>query len=170
MKNTPILLLAAALIAGGCQSSQTSSTPVKQDNVAVSFQDADKFTDARESFGASSSQYYLDQLSEHLKKVAGKQLTTGQKLDVTINDIDLAGDFIPGNASTQDIRVIKEIYIPRVKLTFKLLDAEGKVLKEGARSLSDLNYMSNIGLIDRDQPLFYDKALLTNWVRQEIKS
>ena len=39
-----------------------------------------------------------------------------------------------------------------------------------ARDLSDLNYMSNIGLIDRDQPLFYDKALLTNWVRQEIKS
>ncbi|MES1169015.1 MAG: DUF3016 domain-containing protein, partial [Oleiharenicola lentus] len=114
-------------------------------------------------------QYYLDQLSDHLKKVAARHMADGQKLEVTITDVDLAGDFIPGNASSQDVRIIKEIYIPRIKLSFRLLDADGHVLKEGERKLTDLNFMSNIGLIGRDQPLFYDKALLTDWAQKELK-
>ncbi len=167
MKTSTTLLLVAALAAG---SVYAATADPKTSNVTVSFHEADKFTDARSAFGSNTDQYYLDTLSDHLKKMAAKQLAAGQKLEVTINDIDLAGDFLPGNPNTQDIRIIKDIYVPRVKLTFKLLDAEGKVIKEGERKLSDLNFMGNIGLIDRDQPLFYDKALLTDWVRKEFKS
>lgn len=170
MRTTPILFLAAALIAGGCQSAQTASTPAKRDNVAVNFHEADKFTDARESFGAGSSQYYLDVLSEHLHRVASTRLAAGQKLTVTFTDIDLAGDFIPTHSQLQNVRIIKDIYIPRMFMTFQLTDADGKVIKEGERKLTDLNFMNNIGLIDRNQPLYYDKALLTNWVNQEIRS
>lgn len=167
MKTSTTLLLVAALAAGSVYAADAAP---KTSNVTVTFHESDKFTDARSSFGSSTDEYYLTMLSDHLKKVAGKQLAAGQKLEITISDVDLAGDFLPGNPNTQDIRIIKEIYVPRVKLTFKLLDAEGKVVKEGERKLSDLNYTNNIGLIDRDQPLFYDKALLTDWVKKEFKS
>lgn len=170
MKTTPILLLAAVLIAGGCQSAQTSSTPVKRDNVAVNFHEADKFTDVRESFGDSSSQHYLDLLSKHVQRTASALLPAGQKLTVTFTDIDLAGDFLPLQSSMQDVRVIKDIYLPHMSLSFKITDADGKVIKEGSRRLTDLNFMNNIGLVDRNQPLFYDKALLSRWVEQEIRS
>ena len=170
MKTTPILFLTAALIAGGCQSAQTSSAPSKSDNVAVNFLESDKFTDVRESFGDSPSQHYLDLLSKHLQHTAAVLLPPGQKLTVTFTDIDLAGDFLPMNSSLQDVRVIKDIYMPHMSLSFKITDADGKVLKEGSRRLTDLNFMNNLGLIGRNEPLYYDKALLSDWVSKELKS
>src|SRR5688572_24614091 len=116
------LLIVAALVAGSAYAAEK-----KASNVTVAFHESDKFTDARSSWGGSTDQYYLDTLAEHVQKTAGKRLAEGQKLEVTINDIDLAGDFRPGRASLQDVRIIKDIYLPRVKLTFKLVDAAGKV-------------------------------------------
>lgn len=162
----PHLLLAAVITAGSVFAADAEK---KESNVTVNFQDSEKFTDARSSFGNSTDEGYLKILSEHLQKTAGKQLAAGQKLEITITDVDLAGDFIPGNMNTQDVRIVKEIYIPRVKLSFKLLDANGKVIKEGERKLSDLNFMMNPGLIGRNEPLFYDKALLSDWISKEFK-
>lgn len=170
MKTTPILFLAVVLIAGGCQSAQTSSAPARPDNVAVNFHEADKFTDVRESFGDSSSQHYLDLLSQHLQRKASALLPPGQKLTVTFTDIDLAGDFLPLRSSMQDIRVIKDIYLPHMSLSFKITDADGKVIKEGSRRLTDLNFMNNLGLIGRNEPLYYDKVLLDDWVNKELRS
>lgn len=162
----PRLLFVVALAAAG---SVYAADP-KASNVTISFHESDKFTDARSSFGSSTDQHYLDILSEHVRKVAGKRLAEGQKLEVTINDVDLAGDFRPDRVGLQDVRIIKEIYLPRVKLAFKLLDAEGKVVKEGERKLSDLNFMNRAGIIGRNDPLFYDKNLLSDWVESEFKS
>lgn len=168
MKTTyPRLILAAVIATVSAYAADDAAK--KESNVTVSFHEPEKFTDARSSFQSTTDQHYLDTLSEHLQKTAGKLLAAGQKLEITVQDIDLAGDFIPGNASTQDVRVIKEIYIPRVKLTFKLLDADGKVLKEGERKLSELSFMMNASIIGRNDPLFYDKELLSSWVRKEFK-
>ena len=69
-----------------------------------------------------------------------------------------------------DVRLIKEIYRPRMTLTFKLVGADGKVIKEGARTLIDSYFMNNVNLINRDDPLYYDKEMLTTWVRDEFKN
>lgn len=170
MKAIPCLLFATALITGGCQSMNTASTPVTFDNVTVAFNEPDNFTDAREHFGSGSSEYYLDVLSKHIQKVAAKRLAPGQKLAVTVNDVDLAGEILPIRQSVQEIRIVKEIYIPRLSLTFKLTDENGVVIKEGERRLLDMNFMNNLSIIDRNQPLFYDKPLIDNWVESEFKS
>lgn len=165
MKTRSTLLLVAAIAAG----SVLAAADAKQSAVTVTFKDSDKFTDASSHFNGGTDQYYLDTLSDHLQKVAAKQLAAGQKLAVTFTDVNLAGEFIPTSASMQDVRIIKDIYIPRLALTFTLTGPDGKVVKEGERTLTDMNFMSNIGLIDRGQPLFYDKALLTDWVKKEFK-
>jgi len=161
------LLLAAALSAGSLFAANKKDDAAA--NVTVSFQKPDEFTDARSSFGFGTDEGYLATLSNHLKSVAGKALSAGQKLEVTITDVDLAGEFLPTRRTADQIRVVKEIYIPRIALTFKITDASGKVVKEGERRLSDLNFMSNLNVMDRGDPLFYDKALLTDWVRKELK-
>jgi hypothetical protein len=171
MKSYPVLLLTAALIAGGCQSTSTSSNHATPGDVTVNFQDPDKFDDVRETFAGGPSQYYLDVLSKHLKEVAARHLAPGQKLTVTFTNIDLAGDFIPGGRPERnDIRIIKDIYIPRMSLTFQLKDANGTVIKEGERKLSDLNFQNNISIIGRNEPLNYDKDLLDRWVEKEFRS
>lgn len=164
-----LLFLAAALFAGGCQSTATNSNPAATSDITVNFQDSDKYTDARDTVNGPTSQYYLDELGKYVKELAAKRLTAGQKLTVTFTDIDLAGDIVPGQRD--NVRVIKEIYIPRMVLHFQLQDSSGAVIKEGDRHLSDLNYMQNLlPPIDQNEPLRYDKALLADWVRKEFPS
>ena len=167
MKTSSCLLLAAVLLASGCQSTPENANPAAIADITVNFQDSDKFTDVRERANGATSQYYLDELAKHLKEIAARRLTAGQKLTVTFTDIDLAGDIIPGQRD--DIRVIKEIYIPRMVFHFQLVDSAGVVIKEGDRRLSDLNYMQNvIPTIGQNEPLRYDKPLLDDWVRKEF--
>lgn len=166
MKTSPTLLLLATLAAG----SALTAAETKPSDVTVKFKEAEKFTDAASRFNSGTDEDYLRDLSAHLEKAAGAEIAPGYKLEVTITEIDLAGEFVPTNVNLQDVRIIRDIYIPRLNLFFRLLDADGKVIKEGERKLTDLNFMSNLGLIGRNQPLFYDKALLSDWVRKEFKS
>jgi hypothetical protein len=168
MKNPirSLLLTAAAVTAGSAlAAAEPASAPV-----SVSFHESEKFTDARSHFGGGTDEHYLKIITKHVEKLAERHLAPGQRLEVTFTDIDLAGDFVPGNPNTQDVRIIREIFIPRQKLSFRVLDAEGRVLKEGERRLSDLNFMNNPTIISRNEPLFYDKELLADWMRREFKS
>ena|SRR5688572_1657249 len=184
MKKTSMLLPLAglvAMLASGCASTAPSSgtptmyTPATRasaelpSNVSATFQDPDRFTDARSSFGGGTDNGYLDTLSDHLKRTAGRLIPSDQKLEVTFTDVDLAGDFQPGRVQLNDVRIIKEIYRPRMTLHFKLTGADGTVLKEGDRTLADSYFMTNINTVDRNEPLFYDKELLAYWVRDEFK-
>lgn len=164
----PTLVALATILAAGCTT--TSTTPqALPTNVTVTFQEPDKFTDARSNFGSMTDQGYLNLLSEHVKRTAAPYIKPDQKFEVTFTDIDLAGDFIPTRVGMDQVRIIKDIYRPRMTLTFKLTGADGKVIKEGPRTLSDSFFMNNINTIDRDEPLFYDKDMLTTWLRDELK-
>ena len=167
MKTTPLLLLAAALCVAGCQSPPVNSNPARQADITVNYQDPDKFTDARDTATGPTSQYYLELLTKHIQETAAERLTAGQKLNITFTDIDLAGDIPPG--SIHDVRIIKAIYIPRMELHFQLTNAAGAVLKEGDRHLADLNFQMNLTAnLDRNDPLLYDKQMLTDWINREF--
>jgi hypothetical protein len=47
-------------------------------------------------------------------------------------------------------------------------DDAGKVLKEGERRLTDLGFMQRL-TIDRQDPLRYEKDLLGDWLRSELR-
>ena len=78
-------------------------------------------------------------LTAHLQKRADRQLPPGQRLDVTFDDIKLAGDYEPWHSpQAQDIRFMKDIYPPRATLNYKLTDADGRTIKEGSSKLLDM--------------------------------
>jgi hypothetical protein len=52
-------------------------------------------------------------------------------------------------------------------LEFRLTDASGAVVKEGQRLLLDQLYLSSAALNNGD-PLYYDKILLSDWLRREF--
>lgn len=171
MKTRHILpfLAGLALAAGSATSTAAASKAAAPDNVTVTFQDPDNFTDVHENQSLETSTYYLDELRGCLQQTASPLLAAGQKLVITVTDVDLAGD---NNFSSPDhIRIMKEIYAPRVHLKFQLLDADGKVLKEGERKLIDQFYLQQIKMPGGNQdPLYYDKALLKQWVRNEFRT
>jgi hypothetical protein len=174
MKTLAVLtLIAAGFALAGCQSStfHATATPTNSSAVTVDFQNPDQFRDVRESLGGGVDENALAALRGYLQEKAPAYLQPGQKLHVTFTDIDLAGDFPGSGGGRYDrVRVIRGIYIPRQELTFQVTDPAGQVVKEGKRTLTDLNFQMSGGLrIDSGEPYFYDKLLLEDWLRKEFK-
>jgi len=63
--------------------------------------------------------------------------------------------------------VIKNIYPPRIDLTFTQTDANGAVVKEGERQLRDPAFMQR-GILNSTDPLRFEKRMLDDWLRKEF--
>ncbi len=160
-------LLIAGLLLAGC-TTPTASNGVTAADITVEFQNPDSFRDVRDSLGGSTDQNALAALRTWLQENAPASLAAGQKLRVTFTDIDLAGDFLPGS-SMDRVRIIRGVYIPRMELSFVVTDAAGQVVKQGTRTLSNLDFQNTGRRIGSDQSFFYDKMLLEDWLRKEFK-
>ena len=141
--------------------------------VSVVFDHPEKFVDVRDTWSdhdnERGSERYLPPLREHLEKVAARRLPAGQQLTITFTDLDLAGDFEPWRGiQFQDVRVVKELYIPRMTFQYKVTDASGAVVKSGERKLLDMGFQMRITSAFRDDPLRYEKAMLDDWLGQEF--
>lgn len=168
---TKHLILAAALALGLAGITRAADAKDADARVQVAFDHPDKFTDIRDAYmptdkGKAAN---LDGIRQYVEERAPRYLADGQKLEVTFTDIDLAGDFEPWHgAGADDVRIVKDIYPPRMDLSYKVTDAAGKVVKEGKRQLRDLAFMMNLSL-RRDDPLRYEKELLDRWMRDDLK-
>ena len=112
---------------------------------------------------------YLAQLKAYLIKQGQSVLKPGQSLHVDITDIQLAGAYEPWHGPRWDyVRVMRDIYPPRIDLDFKLVDRDGNVLREGKRALRDIGYLYSSASLATSEgaPLYYDKALLRRWLRR----
>lgn len=163
-------LVPAMTAAAAATQAPMSATPASQARVSVTYVDPEKFSEARE-FGQQdryNDADYLKVLKSHLIKRATKILPAGDRLEVSITDIKLAGGFEPWHGpNLMYVRFMKDVYPPRIDLTFKLIGSDGKVLREGSRKLRNLGYLQS-GLArpgDTDR-LRYDKGLLDSWLRK----
>lgn len=112
---------------------------------------------------------YLEQLQGHLVKQAAALLAAGERLSVSITELDMAGEFESWRPPSGDTRVVKDVYPPRIDLSFRLAAGDGKVVKEGARKLRDPAFLQGANRYP-DDPLRYEKALIDRWLEQELKA
>jgi hypothetical protein len=152
--------LLCALFAG-------AATLASAAGATVEFVNPEKFTDAGRSYSPGERGGNLGQLKDHLIERAGKLLPAEQKLSVTVTDVDLAGDFDKRQSIANEVRIVKEVYPPRIKLTFRLEGADGALLKEGSRDLRDMNFMQG-NLRYKGEALGYEKELIDDWLRREF--
>jgi len=150
----------------------TAGTATVQTSVPVNvlFHEPEKFTDVneRQFKSAPDKNQNLKELKGWLEKQAAKSLQPGQQLQITFNDIDLAGDFEPGRAvGANDVRIVKDIYSPRMKLHFRLAAADGAVINEGVRELRDMGFMMKSRSMSSES-LRFDKNLLEDWLKKEF--
>lgn len=172
-------LLLAALLAGHADARATSVTDEDYPRalegdaaVAVSWTDPAEFSEIRNSRNRWEARRgdWVRQLAEHLRDEASGHLAPGERLEVVITDIERAGDYEPAAGRGQDIRIIREIYPPRLSLRYTRIDGNGKVVDEGERKLVDMGFMtSGAGRLDSD-PLRYEKRLIDDWVRRDLRA
>lgn len=163
--------LAPALAATPTATQAATSTAAAADaRVSVNYVNPEKFSEAR-AFGQQDSYNdanYLEPLKSHLIKRATRMLPPGDRLEVTITDIKLAGGYEPWHGPNfRYVRFMKDVYPPRIDLTFRLVDGNGKLLREGSRKLRNLGYLQSGPTMPTDtDPLRYDKALIDDWLRR----
>jgi hypothetical protein len=111
---------------------------------------------------------YLEQLRGHLVKQAAPLLATGERLSVSVTELDMAGEFEAWRPPSGEARIVNDVYPPRIDLSFRLAATDGKVIKEGARTLLDPAFLKGANQYP-DDPLRYEKALIDRWLELELK-
>ena len=66
---------------------------------------------------------------------------------------------------------MREIYPPRIELTFKRMDAQGNVIAQGERRLRDTGFMmGSASSVLNSDPLRFEKRMLDDWLRRELRA
>jgi hypothetical protein len=167
---TRLALTVLVLSLLGCA---TAGDPLpRASRVSVTFVHPERFTDVRDStFGSErGAADLLGDLERYLQAAGERSVPAGLSLEVRVTNVDLAGEFEPWRGPQFDrVRIMRDIYPPRIDLEFRLTDAQGVVVKEGGRQLRDQLYLTGAAYQDSDR-LRHDKQLLGNWLREEFRA
>lgn len=153
------VLLALALAA--------SSGPAQAATAEVEYVKPESFTDTGRRFDEVGRAANLDALKRHLVESAARRLPAGETLAVTVTDVDLAGDYEAWQMAHNEIRIVKDLYPPRIDLHFRLARSDGSVVKEGDRKLRDSAFLMG-GRPHSTDALRYEKAMLDAWIEREF--
>lgn len=180
---SPLLVVAAllSLLAFDSEAARRVTDPdapralAEEGRVQVEWNDPNQFRELKFShnrFEASRGDW-VRQLAKWIRKRAEPRLPEGTSLQVRLLDIERAGEYEPGRyfggSGGEWVRVLRDVYPPRIELEFRLLDAQGQVLQQGQRKLTDLLYLHNIVTTTySSDPLRYEKSLLSEWVKKEF--
>ncbi len=105
-------------------------------------------------------------LEKHFTKLAEK-LPKGQVLKLDVTDVDLAGDTHVGGINR--MRIVKEIYSPRMAFSYQLVNADGSEILADKEVLRDMSFMSTSSLKYRHDSLGYEKKMLDDWFKDTFK-
>ena len=90
-----------------------------------------------------------------------------------VSDLDLAGQVWPASYlglghSTSDVRIIKNIDIPRINFSYQLLDESGEVVQKADVKLKDMSFLDRSNHFFKSESLRYEKNMLQRWFKQEF--
>jgi hypothetical protein len=167
--NTRTLLLAFGL---ALASAAAADAPRGDSRVEIDWTPPADFSEAKTyqgtGLGRQDPDEWLGDLANHLRYRAERVLPEADHLKVTFTNVQLAGTYEPWRGPRwDDVRVIKNIYPPRIDLKFTLTDASGAVVKEGERKLRDPAFMQR-GTLNETDPLRFEKRMLDDWLRSEF--
>lgn len=139
--------------------------------VKVDWTDPAQFADIRYSRNRWEAERgdWVNELAGYFQKTAAKRLPQGQQLQITITDIKRAGDYEPWHGPRfDDVRIVKDIYPPRLSFTWTRTDASGQVVDQGEKKLVDTAFLMSRASINDSDPLRYEKRMIDDWVRSEL--
>jgi hypothetical protein len=105
-------------------------------------------------------EHTLKAFEKYFIQLADK-LPNKQKLIINVHNIDLAGEIY--FEETRQIRIIKESYLPKMTLSYKLLADNGNILTSGENKLKDMQFLQKRSLHYRNESLSYEKKMLDKW-------
>lgn len=163
------LFIAGAL--AGLMSASFHGQAEDASNLTLNFHEPEKFTDIRPA-NESRARFRERTLAgfERIFEEFAAELPEGYQWHVTVTDIDLAGDVNPMyRRNGQEIRVVKELYSPRVEFNYELRDAYNELVASGEENLRDMGFMQSPRMAGpRHQELRYEYTMLKRWFDRNL--
>ena len=124
----------------------TGIRPAVAGTVTVSFIHPENHTDAslHGRYETKADRWTLDQIGRYLESLGGR-LGPQQVLTLDVLNVDLAGKIEWWRKNAYHLRILRDVYPPRIALHYRL--AEGRrTLLEGEETVVDPNYLANPAL------------------------
>ena len=146
-----------------------AATTAHGQSVDVVFVDPDTF-DLRNAYVQTSSArtFYLEQIRRYIEQQAARRLPSGATLQVTITGIRLAGTYYATRPALTNVRVIQEVTPARIDLEFAMTSRDGATIAANRRRLESTGYPAGAN-VDPTHSLRYEKALIDDWLRQDVE-
>ncbi|MDT8998917.1 DUF3016 domain-containing protein [Paucibacter sp. APW11] len=107
-------------------------------------------------------------LKAHLEKAAESALPATQKLSIEVLQVNLAGEVEPlFRHRMEEVRVLRQVSWPSMKLHYVLRDEAGTVLKEATTELSEMDYLQRLSG-RYSGALQYEKQMIDRWFASEF--
>ncbi|MBL4823287.1 MAG: DUF3016 domain-containing protein [Colwellia sp.] len=134
----------------------------------ITWSDYEKYRDIHPGNEGRKSfrEHTFKTFEKHFAKLA-ERLPAGQLLKINVTDIDLAGDTHFGGIN--QLRIIKDIFSPRMNFSYQLVNADGSIVTSGEIVLKDMNFMMGSNLKYRNKSLGYEKKMLDDWFADTFK-
>lgn len=134
--------------------------------VVVRFVSPERYSDL-DFRSPSKREQLVREFERFLTAQGARYLRPGQRLSIEVLDIDLAGREEPWRMRLGDVRVMRDITPPAVKLRY-VLEEGGRAVRRGEETVLDWNYLSNISARNSSEWLPYEKAMLRDWFRRRF--
>lgn len=131
--------------------------------VGVRYMAPERFTDAEDRWGSGPSlRITLAEMTRILEELGDRRLGAGERLDITVLDIDLAGYERPGFGTPNGVRVVQDSTPPRIRLAY-VLRRGNRVIASGEDTVTDINFMLTANPRLSTGGLYYERAVLRDW-------
>ena len=149
-----------------------SQVPVFAGEAKVNWQEPEKYTDIRPS--NESRDNFKERVFKEFNAMfstMAKKLPDGYQMEITVTDLDLAGD-VNGMYSQlgRDIRVVKELYWPRMSFSYILKNDKNEVIGSAKEEVKDMNFMMSTGMHSNVSSFDYEEKMLNDWFNAQQKT
>ncbi|WP_100643792.1 DUF3016 domain-containing protein [Alteromonas facilis] len=147
--------------------------PPINEHVSVSWESPEDYTDVRAA--NQSRKRFMEQtfhrFDDYFASLA-QRFPDDYQWNIKVTNVDLAGQVWPSSfvglgQGGQDVRLIKDIDIPRMSFSYKLL-SNGELVKEADVDLKDMGFLQRSLHGSDTDPLRYEKRMLKEWFNREF--
>jgi len=129
----------------------------------VKWNDYKEFRDLESDYSTDKKHFkhFKKEMEYEIERLSKKYLKNDYKIEITIKDVDQAGElrFIRSDR----IRVIKDIYSPRIKISYKIFHNNLIIKKEDAE-IRDMNFLTINHM--KSSAFEYEKRAMEKWFKK----
>lgn len=135
-------------------------------SVNITFVNPEHYRDS-DFRNAARRESVVAELSRYLERLDRRYLKPGQRVDIEVLDVRLAGAYEPWRRNFDDVRILRDTTPPRFRLRYTFRHGN-KVLGKGEETLTDLSYLSNPSARASSERFAYEKVMLREWFRKRF--